>query len=459
MIQPYFINLPYQPDAVLDIFTPLSIQSWSMLLHSSESNYSDSCFSILVANPIVTLVTQKGMTKICKGTNCEFSDKDPFMLVEQQLEKENMSLTIQTNKQFPFQGGALGLFSYDLARYIENLPNLAQRDLHIPDMAVGLYCWAIIADHHRCKLTLISHTDPATILANLIDTAPKPTARFRLHSQWQANMTRAHYGKQFRRIQQHLQAGDCYQVCFSQRFSATYSGDEWSVFRYLLAYNRAPFSAFIRLPDQATILSLSPERFLRLRGDVIESSPIKGTLPRPSIVNASIDRLQATRLATSVKNRAENIMIVDLLRNDIGRVALPGSVRVPLLFAIETFPAVYHMISTITAQLSPHYSACDLLRACFPGGSIVGAPKVRAMTIIEQLEPHCRSAWSGSIGYLSCCGTMDMNIAIRTLIIDENKIYCSVGGGIVADSNEETEYQETLAKVATLLPLLEQFKA
>ncbi|AIN47373.1 aminodeoxychorismate synthase component I [Candidatus Palibaumannia cicadellinicola] len=458
MIQPYLMNLPYQPHAVLDIFTPLSTQPWSMLLHSSDSNHSDSCFDIIVAKPVVTLVTKNGITEICRGTDCKFSDIDPFILVKQQLEQ--MNIITKTNKQLPFQGGALGLFGYDLARYIENLPNLAERDLHLPDMAVGLYDWAIIADHHRRKLTLVSHKDPQTILANLVDTAPQPTAMFRLHTQWESNMTRADYGKKFRQIQQHLQAGDCYQVCLSQRFSATCSGDEWSAFRYLVTYNRAPFSAFIRLPEQATVLSLSPELFLRLRGNVIESRPIKGTLPRimnSSSPTCSRDKLERIRLATSAKDCAENLMIVDLLRNDIGRVALPGSVRVPSLFAIETFPAVYHMVSTITAKLSPHHSACDLLRACFPGGSIIGAPKVRAMKIIEQLEPHCRNAWCGSIGYFSYCGTMDMNIAIRTLIIDQNQIYCSVGGGIVADSNEEAEYKETLAKAATLLPLLERF--
>ncbi|ABF14011.1 aminodeoxychorismate synthase component I [Candidatus Palibaumannia cicadellinicola] len=452
MIEPYLTNLPYQPDAVLNIFAPLSIQPWAILLHSSNTNHVDGNFDILVAKPIVTLVTNNGVTKICNGTDYLFSKTDPFILIQQELEK--MQLIVQPNKYIPFQGGAVGLFSYDLVRYFETLPRIAQRDLNLPDMAVGIYRWALIADHARSTLTLVSYEEPSKILASLMHyTTSYNTTIFRLHSSWVSNMTRANYGEKFRKIQQFLQDGDCYQVCLAQRFSATCSGDEWLAFRHLVAYNSVPFAAFIRLNQQTTVLSFSPERFLRLRENIIESRPIKGTIPR--LLNVEEDRLQAIRLAASSKDMAENLMIVDLLRNDIGKVALPGSVQVPSLFAIETFPQVYHMVSTITGTLSPHYSACDLIRACFPGGSVVGAPKVQAMKMIEQLEPQCRSAWCGSIGYLSYCGTMDTNITIRTLIIDHHKIYCSVGGGIIADSDEETEYQETLAKAATLLPLLE----
>jgi len=204
-------------------------------------------------------------------------------------------------------------------------------------------------------------------------------------------------------------------------------------------------------------VSLSPERFLQIRHQHIQTRPIKGTLPR--LADPAADSMQAQKLAASAKDRAENLMIVDLLRNDIGRIALPGSVQVPELFKIEKFPAVYHMVSTITALLPAGRSPCELLRACFPGGSITGAPKVQAMILIDQLEPQRRNAWCGSIGYLSLCGSLDSNIAIRTLLSEQGRIHCWAGGGIVADSEEEAEYQETLDKVAKILPLLSTLNA
>lgn len=453
-MQPYLTALPYQPDAGLKLFSLLAGHPWSILLHSGHSNHSDSRFDILVAAPAVTLVTRDGVTEICCGQQSQFSDADPFSLVQQQLMASGMAVV--TKAHFPFQGGALGLFGYDLVRYIETLPTLAKRDLHLPDMAVGIYRWTVIADHQNLTLTLISHDDPTPLLARLTSALKPALEPFHLRGPWHSNMTRVEYGEKFRQVQQHLLAGECYQVCLSQRFSAPCAGDEWLAFCHLLTYNQAPFSAFIRLTEQA-VLSLSPERFLRIRDAEIQTRPIKGTLPQ--LIDAETDRQQLVRLAASAKDQAENLMIVDLLRNDIGRVAQPGSVRVPSLFAIESFAAVHHMVSTITATLPEDRTACELLRACFPGGSITGAPKVRAMEILERLEPQRRSAWCGSIGYLSCCGAMDTNIAIRTLLVDNQQIYCAVGGGVVADSDEEAEYQETLAKAVSLLLPLEELHA
>lgn len=453
-MQPQLTALPYRPDAVLKYFTPLAGQPWAMLLHSGNSSHPDSRYDILVAEPAVTLVTHDGVTEIRRGDDRESRRDDPFALVQQALAAAGM--TTLPNASMPFLGGALGYFGYDLTRGIETLPALAQQDVPLPEMAVGIYRWAVIADHHRHTVTLVSYDDPAPLLSRLNAAPPPTSAPFHLLGPWRANMSRAEYGEKFRQVQQHLLAGDCYQVCLAQRFSAPCDGDEWPAFRHLLAHNRAPFSAFIRLEDQA-VMSLSPERFLRLRAGEIQTRPIKGTLPR--LADADADRQQAARLAASAKDQAENLMIVDLLRNDIGRVAQPGSVRVPSLFAIETFTAVHHMVSTITATLAADRTPCDLLRACFPGGSITGAPKVRAMEIIERLEPQRRSVWCGSIGYVSCCGTMDTNIAIRTLLVADQHIHCPVGGGLIADSDEEAEYQETLAKAASLLPLLEQLHA
>ncbi|RYM65189.1 aminodeoxychorismate synthase, component I [Serratia liquefaciens] len=451
---PNLKSLPYTPTTLLELFAPLAQQPWAMLLHSGFAEHSHNRFDILVAAPKVTLTTRGQITEICRGMEEQQSQEDPFQLLQQQLEQQNQHPAANTD--LPFQGGALGLFGYDLGRRVEKLPQMAQADITLPDMAVGIYDWALIADHHKKTLTLLSYGDTEQRWQWLCSQQSEPQQDFTLTSRWQANMTRQQYGEKFQRIQQYLRSGDCYQINLAQRFSADYQGDEWQAFQQLNVSNRAPFSAFLRLPDNA-VLSVSPERFLWLENQQIQTRPIKGTLPR--MADAEQDARQAQRLANSAKDRAENLMIVDLLRNDIGRVAEPGSVKVPELFVVEPFPAVHHLVSTITATLPERTPATELLRACFPGGSITGAPKVRAMEIIEELEPQRRNAYCGSIGYISACGTMDTNITIRTLFTESGRIYCSAGGGIVADSQEQAEYQETFDKVGRILPQLGEFIA
>ncbi len=369
-----------------------------------------------------------------------------------QTQLEALPFHPQPDPDLPFQGGALGLFGYDLGRRFEILPDTAARDIALPDMAIGLYDWALIVDHHKQVVSLISYHDADARYRWLTGQRAPTRTPFRLTSARQSNMTRCEYGEKFRQVQARLHSGDCYQVNLSQRFQASYEGDEWQAFERLNRANRAPFSAFLRLHDGA-ILSLSPERFIQLENGHIQTRPIKGTLPR--LNDPQADRQQAQKLANSMKDRAENLMIVDLMRNDIGRVAVPGSVKVPELFVVEPFPAVHHLVSTITARLPDSLHATDLLRAAFPGGSITGAPKVRAMEIIDELEPQRRNARCGSIGYLSFCGKMDTSITIRTVTATQGQLYCSAGGGIVADSNEEAEYQETFDKVNRILHPLE----
>lgn len=449
-LPPTVITLPWRHDAAEFWFARLSHLPWAMLLHSGHADHAYSRFDILVADPRGTLVTTGERTRVTlDGT--EVSTADPLALLQQAL--TSLALPAEVNPDLPFQGGALGLFGYDLGRRFENLPTQAKADIALPDMAVGLYDWAMIVDHHKKRVSLLSHGDVNARLAWLEVQQPPVSEDFCLTSRWHANMTPAQYADKFARVQAYLQSGDCYQVNLAQRFQATYKGDEWQAFIRLNASNRAPFSAFVRLEDGA-ILSLSPERFIHLERDRIQTRPIKGTLPR--LADPLADRQQAEKLATSPKDRAENLMIVDLMRNDIGRVAVPGSVRVPELFVVEPFPAVHHLVSTVTARLPVSQHACDLLRAAFPGGSITGAPKVRAMQIIDELEPQRRSAWCGSIGYISFCGTMDTSITIRTLSSCNGQLYCSAGGGIVADSQQEAEYQETFDKVNRILQQLER---
>lgn len=450
MLSPAMISLPWRSDAAEYYFSPISSQPWAMLLHSGFAEHPHNRFDIVVAQPRATLVTRGDMTVINEGETILTSAADPLALVHQQLARFN--LQPQAHPQLPFLGGALGLFGYDLGRRFENLPAQAEADIDLPDMAVGIYDWALIVDHQRQEVSLFSYGDPQARLAWLEAQAEPAAAPFALTSGWRSNMSRAEYGEKFRQVQAYLHSGDCYQVNLAQRFAASYRGDEWLAFRQLNRVNRAPFSTFIRLQEGA-ILSLSPERFIQLRQGEIQTRPIKGTLPR--LADPEQDALQAQKLANSAKDRAENLMIVDLMRNDIGRVAVPGSVRVPELFVVEPFPAVHHLVSTVTARLPAHLHAADLLRAAFPGGSITGAPKVRAMEIIDELEPQRRNAWCGSIGYISFCGNMDTSITIRTLTAYRGRIYCSAGGGIVADSEEAAEYQETFDKVNRILHQLE----
>jgi para-aminobenzoate synthetase component 1 len=276
---------------------------------------------------------------------------------------------------------------------------------------------------------------------------------FALVSPWQANMSQREYMQKLHGISDYLRAGDCYQVNLAQRFSAQYTGDEYQAYLRLRKANQAPFSAFIRIED-SVILSISPERFLAVNGDKVQSKPIKGTRPRsndPACDQANIDALLA-----SEKDQAENLMIVDLLRNDLSKSCQADSVEVPQLFQIESFAAVHHLVSTVTGTLVQNCTPIDLLRGAFPGGSITGAPKIRAMEIIEELEPHRRSIYCGSIGYLGLNRDMDTSICIRTLLCEDNNIYCWAGGGIVLDSVAAEEYQESLDKVCKILPLLSQ---
>ncbi|MEZ8066386.1 aminodeoxychorismate synthase component I [Vibrio sp. FF145] len=452
--------LEYQSTLAKQLFSHIESVPWAMLLRSASESHVDSRYDILVAQPIATFETIGAKTTVNVNETCEVSESDPFELLDQY--QQQLLPAISEHPELPFVGGALGYFSYDLGRRVEALPSLAKRDISAPDMAVGLYEWAVIVDHKLKAAFLVgqnidTHWDWLTQQqspsqqAEQAEQAERTHQKFGLTTPWQSNMTEQSYANKFDSVQEYLLSGDCYQINLAQRFNAQYQGSEWLAYEKLEKYNSAPFSGFIRLAG-CTILSVSPERFLELNSGTIETKPIKGTRPRSE--NSMIDDANAQDLLNAEKDQAENLMIVDLLRNDIGRVAKPGSVHVPKLFDIESFPAVHHLVSTIRAELDVHHSAHDLLRACFPGGSITGAPKVRAMQIIEELEPHRRSAYCGSIGYISRNGRMDTSITIRTLVAENNTLYAWAGGGVVFDSDCASEYQETLDKLSRILPVL-----
>lgn len=357
--------------------------------------------------------------------------------------------------KLPFGAGALGYLSYDFGRRLETLPVLASADVSLPSLQMGIYAWSIVSDRTRQQSWLVCHpslphAQQQALLSRLDGTVQEP-CEFTLTAPFKAEQSRAAYQASFERVQKYIQAGDCYQINLSQRFSADCSGDPLTAYQRLRAACPVPFAAYLESPEHS-LLCLSPERFLSVTDGVVETRPIKGTRARGA--SEEEDARLAADLQTSLKDRAENLMIVDLLRNDLSRTCAPGSVRVPELFKLESYPNVHHLVSSVTGVLARGHDALNLLAGAFPGGSITGAPKIRAMQIIEELEPVRRSLYCGSIGYIGCEGQMDLNIAIRSLVHQWDRLYCWGGGGIVADSEAESEYQETLAKVRVLMDAL-----
>ncbi|KPH94247.1 aminodeoxychorismate synthase [Pseudoalteromonas porphyrae] len=430
----------------IELFNYFAHLPYAILLDSANSHHVNSRYDIIAIAPKIRLEVKNNLTYI----DGQVTSQDSFAIMQQELNELDSS---KIQPALPFSGGWLGYFGYDFGRVIEQVPEQAINDIHMPQLSLGLYPDALIYDKQRNSWFYVAQpdTDRLALYLTPLNDVPTQQQAFKITRDWLSNMSRDQYGAKFSKIQAYLKSGDCYQINLAQRFEAQYQGSPWEAYCLLREANKAPFSSFINHPDGA-ILSISPERFIAITDGHIETKPIKGTLPR--CLDEVTDVQQATRLQKSSKDRAENVMIVDLLRNDLGKVAKPGTVQVPSLFAIESFPAVHHLVSTVTAQLADDKTAVDQLHAAFPGGSITGAPKIRAMEIIEELEPHRRSIYCGSIGYLSACGNMDTSITIRTLVCHKQHIYCWAGGGIVADSHVDLEYQETYDKVNKILPLL-----
>jgi para-aminobenzoate synthetase component I len=399
----------------------------------------------------------------------------------------------------PFQGGAAGYVGYDWGAQLERVPRTRYDDLAIPDVMLGLYDWVIAWDHQTGHAWVIStgipeqgtarHERAARRLAFVKerlaerstggrggggrglptrqkyavapgdpdprrpDRAAAPSYPLSDIPGVRSNFTRAGYLDAVARVIEYVYAGDIFQANLSQRLQAPLAGTPFELYRRLRQRNPAPFAGFLDFGD-VVVASSSPERFLRVDdGRRVETRPIKGTRPRG--VGPEHDAALALALAESGKDMAENVMIVDLLRNDLSRVCQPGTVRVPELFALEHYQTVHHLVSTVVGELAPEHDALDLLRAAFPGGSITGAPKVRAMQIIAELEPTQRAVYCGSIGYVSVTGALDTSIVIRTYLVLGRDVYFQVGGGIVADSDAAQEYRETLDKARGLIAALE----
>ncbi|WP_395665457.1 aminodeoxychorismate synthase component I [Methylocella sp.] len=360
----------------------------------------------------------------------------------------------------PFQGGAAGLFSYDLGRSLERLPAAEFDELEFPDLSIGLYDVVVAFDMILRRAFVVStgfpETEPGARRARARSRADEildricgfraPPPGLASLSGFASNFTREGYERAVAEVIERILAGDIFQANLSQRFAAPVPDgfDPFGFYRRLRAVNPAPFAAFLEHEGFA-IASASPERFLRVDGSFVETRPIKGTRPRFTH-DALLDMLQTKALSESRKDRAENVMIVDLLRNDLSRVCAPGSVKVPHLCAVETYASVHHLVSTVTGRLAEGFTPVDLLAAAFPGGSITGAPKLRAMEIIAELERHARGPYCGALGYLGFNGLMDLNIVIRTASFRRGLCVVQAGGGIVTASDPASEYVETLDK-------------
>lgn len=460
-LPPLCTELPYLADSA-PYFEAIRDKSWPVFLDSNNSTQnSDSRYDIQTAAPFITLVTTGDNTLIkYHNKDALLSNEDPFALLQNILGEFKPN----QHADLPFCGGALGYFAYDLGRRLETLPELTLDAEHIPEMVMGIYDWAIVTDHQQQRCWLVSYgVNPDTLnqwdsLVSLLTSQNpvKEVVKFQVTGELRSNLDREGYEEAFNKIQHYIHEGDCYQVNLAKRFEIDAEGDPWSAYQLLRKQNAAPFSSFFATP-YVTILSSSPERLLKVENQHVETKPIKGTRPR-DLTDPIRDKLLADELQLSLKDRAENLMIVDLLRNDLGKVCIPGSIKVPKPFALESFATVHHLVSTITGTLADNHNAISLLRACFPGGSITGAPKLRAMEIIEELEPHRRGLYCGSIAYMGFDGKMDSNITIRTLMFSDNRLRFWAGGGIVADSSVNAEYQEVHDKAAAILRLLEQLK-
>ena len=449
-----FADIPYHPDSSL-LFDKFVDEPWSVFLDSNQPDAIHGRYDIISARPKICITSKNNKNIIESRLDSLSIPGEPFSVLKDYLPQAEIK---DNSLKLPFVGGAIGYFGYDLGRSVEKLPSISQDDMNLPDMKVGIYSWAILVDHQKKKTVIVGDKsdirmrhDWSDLVKFITSKSDKNRQAFNVLSNVESNLSKAEYSEAFKKIKSYIREGDCYQVNLAQRFNANVEGDVWLAYCKLRSINPSPFSAYLNYSD-FQILSNSPERFLSVKDKFVQTKPIKGTRPRSK--NSNQDQALLQELVSSKKDQAETVMIVDLLRNDISKNCALGSVKVPKLFDIESYPNVHHMVSTITGKLRKHRNSIDLLLGSFPGGSITGAPKLRAMEIIEELEPHRRGIYCGAIGYISNNGNMDTNISIRTILHKDQKMFFYAGGGIVFDSEVNAEYQETFDKAAAMMKVL-----
>ena len=476
---PLLKKIDASPDAAL-LYEYLQTKPYSFLLDTGMISEGLGHHSFLGAEPFLLFesknnlitVTQDGKQRIIKGS--------PLKELKKLLAEYHMPLV---DTGLPFNGGAVGFFSYDLGRQIEVIPNWVEDDLDIPDCRLGFYDVLVAVNHLTEEVFIISTglpekdseqafcraqerlTEMEKLLCGLDDQKKTFSPLIALDTTGgsaishpdrkeglpQSHFTQESYCAAVQKAIDYIASGDIFQVNLSQRFSIRQTTDCWKLYKKLRKINPAPFAAFLAFGD-VEVISASPERFLKVTGKQVETRPIKGTRPRGK--TKAEDAVLRRELWDSTKDRAELVMIVDMERNDLGRVCKIGSVRVPELYRLEEYATVFHLVSTVVGELPEDKNTIDLLEAAFPGGSISGAPKIRSMEIIEELEPVRRGIYTGSIGYIGFDGDADLNIVIRTIVAKNGRFYFQVGGGITADSDPYMEYIETLDKARALMKAL-----
>lgn len=454
---------------------------WRFLLDSATAPGPRGRFSFVGGAPVCVLevsrVAGRGPGQAARvrtwrpSTGWQSAEAEPWQALRAAWAEHAVPEAVIT-RRVPFVGGAVGWLGYEAGHFVERLPERAVNDLGLPELYF-MFVDALLAHDAETDEAFVSSLGrgstaaeaeehaaaaEAALCARLaaLEASPPPAwvgpAETRAPCVPRQHFDGAAYAALVERAREHIYAGDVFEVCTTHRLEVPYPHAPWSLYCELRRTNPAPFASFLETP-RAAVVSASPERFLRLGPDrVAESRPIKGTRPRGATV--AEDRALAEALSTSPKDRAENVMIVDLVRNDLGRVCALGSVHVPELMVLESYRTVHQLVSTVRGTLRPDRDAIDLIQACFPGGSMTGAPKVEAMKLIDRLEPVARGIYSGAIGYLDAAGTLDLNIVIRSAIVTGGRAYVGVGGAVVADSEPHAEYQETLDKARALLVAL-----
>jgi len=471
------------------LFAVVANKPYSFFLDSAEGKYKNRLgrYSFLGWDPFLILKAKANQIQLIRGTKVEQRKGDPFLALREILNRYQ----IKDIPQYlpPFLGGGVGYLGYDLCHFVEKVPSTAKDDLGLPDAYIAFYNSVFIIDHlyNKIFLSAISFTKkrkskeifeerleevqrskkyPGTISPlpqgerdGMRENVPQNfffplplgeriKVRGKKNHLLNSNFTKSQYLQAVQAAKKYIREGDIYQVNLSQRFHGKLTMAPEMLYQSLRGVNPAPFAGYLNF-GQIKVLSSSPERFLKVKGREVQTRPIKGTRPRGDTEKK--DKKLAEELLASTKDRAELIMIVDLERNDLGRICEFGSVKVPELLTLEAFPTVFHTVSTIEGQLKQGKDRIDLLKATFPGGSITGAPKIRSMEIIDELEPTTRGIYTGALGYFGFNDTMDINIVIRTLLVKNEDFYFQVGGGIVADSDPEKEFQETLDKAKALI--------
>ncbi len=462
------IDTPLSPIGAFELL--FEGQPFSFFLDSGMDPAKLGRYSFMGSSPFLVFSSRGSDITITRGTEKNSMVGNPFDAVNNLMGTYHLDYS---SAPVPFLGGAVGYFSYDLCHFIERLPTTTVDDLQLPECYLGFYDLVVAFDNLQGKAYIVSTGFPESRERERMEKARQRLDEFRDRL---ANMsgsgretplipvfssaepvtlnggfTHQEYVSAVEKARQYIIAGDIFEVNLSQRFEAELSITPYELYRRLRSINPAPFAGYLGF-DEVSVVSASPERFIRLYGDWVETRPIKGTRPRGKTPGE--DEALARELVSSAKDRAENIMIVDLERNDFGRVCRFGTVKVTELAILEVFPTVFHLTSTVEGRLRDGKNGIDLLKATFPGGSITGAPKVRSMEIIDELEPTRRSVYTGNIGYLSFNGDLDLNIVIRTFIVKGNKAYFQAGGAVVYDSEPEIEYEETLHKARALIDAL-----